>query len=182
MLKRVAIFVVVLLVTVVAGVLAYASTKPDTFVVERSTMIRAKPETIFAYLDDFHRFQAWSPYEKRDPAMKRVYEGPASGKGATYAWESKSLGTGRMQIADVAAPSKVTLSLDFVQPFEAHNIVEFTLAPQRGVQGDATYVTWTMRGEVPYLAKIMHVFFDMDRMVGADFEAGLADLKAVAEK
>jgi uncharacterized protein YndB with AHSA1/START domain len=175
MLKTIAIVVVVLL----ASVLAYAATKPDTFRVQRATNIKAPPEKIFPFLNDLHRFGAWSPYEKKDPAMKRTFAGPASGKGAVYEWDGdKNVGKGRMEIADTTPPSKVAIKLNFDRPFEAHNIVEFTPVPK----GDSTDVTWAMDGPVPYVAKIMHVFFDMDSMIGKDFEAGLASLKTVAEK
>jgi uncharacterized protein YndB with AHSA1/START domain len=175
MLKTIAIVVVVLL----AGILAYAATKPDVFRVQRATSIKAPPEKIFPFLNDLHKFGAWSPWEKKDPAMKRTFAGSESGRGAVYEWDGdKNVGQGRMEIVDTAPPSKVAIKLDFVRPFEAHNNVEFTLAPK----GDSTDVTWAMQGPVPYVAKIMHVFVDMDSMVGKDFEAGLATLKSVAEK
>jgi uncharacterized protein YndB with AHSA1/START domain len=177
MLKTIAV-IAVALVAAIAGVLVYAATKPDTFSVERSASIKAPPEKIFALIDDLWSFNQWNPFEKKDPTIKGRYSGPLSGKGAGYAWESGQVGTGRMEITDTSPPSKVAMKLDFVKPFEAHNIVEFTLAPK----GDSTNVTWAMRGPVPYLAKVMHVFFDMDRMVGKDFEAGLANLKTLAEK
>jgi uncharacterized protein YndB with AHSA1/START domain len=175
MLKTIAIVVVVL----VAGILAYAATKPDVFRVQRATSIKAPPEKNFPFLNDLHKFGAWSPWEKKDPAMKRTFAGSESGKGAVYEWDGdKNVGQGRMEIVNTAPPSKVAIKLDFVRPFEAHNTVEFTLAPN----GDSTDVTWAMQGPVPYVAKIMHVFVDMDSMVGKDFEAGLASLKTVAEK
>jgi carbon monoxide dehydrogenase subunit G len=175
MLKIIAIVVVVL----VTGILAYAATKPDIFRVQRATSIKAPPEKIFPFLNDLHKFGAWSPYEKKDPAMKRTFAGSESGRGAVYEWDGdKNVGKGRMEIVDTAPPSKVAIKLDFVRPFEAHNTVEFTLAPK----GDSTDVTWAMQGPVPYVAKIMHVFVDMDSMVGKDFDAGLASLKTVAEK
>jgi hypothetical protein len=111
--------------------------------------------------------------------MKRTYSGAASGKGAVYAWQGNSkVGEGRMEISDTSPPSKVTIKLDFVKPFETHNIVEFTLEPQT----DSTNVTWVMHGPNPYIGKVMQIFFNMDRMVGKDFEAGLANLKTLAEK
>lgn len=111
--------------------------------------------------------------------MKRTYSGAANGKGAMYAWEgSGKAGIGRMEIAETSPASKITLNLDFVKPFEVHNIIDFTLEPT----GDSTNVTWAMHGHSPYLAKVMHVFFDMDSMVGKDFETGLANLKALVEK
>jgi hypothetical protein len=174
MLKTIAIVVVVL----IAGVLLFAATKPDTFRVQRAASIKAPPEKIAAVLGDFHAWQAWSPWEKMDPAMKRSYSGAEKGKGAAYAWEGNGkVGQGRMEITD-AAPSRVALNLDFIKPFEAHNKVVFTLTPK----GDATEVNWAMQGPVPYMAKIVHVFMDMDSMVGKDFEAGLANLKTITEK
>jgi uncharacterized protein YndB with AHSA1/START domain len=174
MLKIIGIVVAVL----IAGVLILAATKPDTFRVERSASIKAPPEKVFAFINDFDRWGAWSPWEKKDPAMKRTF-GAKSGKGATYAWEgNKDVGQGRMEIAESVPPSRVTIKLDFVKPFEAHNIVNFTLEPK----GDMTQVRWAMQGDTPYLAKIIHVFLDMDSMVGKDFEAGLANLKAATEK
>jgi uncharacterized protein YndB with AHSA1/START domain len=175
MFKIIAIIVAIL----IAGVLILAATRPDTFRVQRGTSIKAPPEKIFALINDFKSWGAWSPWEKKDPAMTRTFGAATSGKGAVYAWEgNKEVGQGRMEIAESSPPSKLTLKLDFVKPFEAHNIVEFTLAPV----GDATNLTWAMRGDTPYFAKIIHVFINMDRMVGKDFETGLANLKALAEK
>ena len=175
MLKIIGIVIVVL----VAAVLILAATKPDTFRVQRAASIKAPPEKIFALIKDFNRWGAWSPWEKKDPAMKRTFGATTSGKGAVYAWEgNKDVGQGRMEIAESVPPSKVALNLDFVKPFKAHNLVEFTLEPK----GDATNVTWAMQGDTPYFAKIIHVFINMDQMVGKDFETGLANLKASAEQ
>jgi uncharacterized protein YndB with AHSA1/START domain len=163
---------------VIAGVLIYAATKPDSFRLERSTTIKAPPEKISAYLSDFKQWAAWSPWEEKDPAMKRSFSGAASGKGAVYGWEgNKNVGSGRMEILDVQ-PQKVTIKLDFLAPFEAHNTTEYSLEPQ----GDGTKVTWAMFGPSNYMSKVMNVFMSMDKMVGPDFEAGLAKLKAAAEK
>ena len=163
---------------VIAGVLLLAATRPDTFSVQRSASIQAPPQRVYALLDDFKRWEAWSPWEKKDPAMKRTYGATTQGKGATYAWEGNGeVGQGRMEIADSVSPSRLTITLDFVKPFEAHNVVDFALVPS----SQATNVTWTMQGSVPYLAKIVHMFVDMDKMVGKDFEAGLANLKRAAE-
>jgi hypothetical protein len=175
MFRKIAIVVLVL----VAGVLAIAATKPDTFRVERSVSIQAPPEKIFPLIDDFHNWGAWSPWENRDPAMKRTHSGAARGKGAAYAWEgNNAVGSGRMTIAESSPPSKVTIDLDFLKPFEAHNVADFTLTPE----GGATRVTWAMHGPSPFFSKVMQVFLSMDSMVGKDFEAGLANLKAAAEK
>ena len=175
MLKIIGIVIVVL----IAGVLILAATKPDTFRVQRAASIKAPPEKIFALINDFNRWGAWSPWEKKDPAMKRTFGATTTGKGAVYAWEgNKDVGQGRMEIAESVPPSKVALNLDFVKPFEAHNLVEFTLERK----GDATNVTWAMQGDTPYFAKIIHVFINMDKMVGKDFETGLANLKTAAEQ
>lgn len=175
MLKAIAIAVVVL----IAGVLVVAATKPDTFRVQRAASINAPPEKVFALINDFKAWPSWSPWEKKDPAMKRSYGAATSGKGATYAWEgNKDVGQGRMEIADSIPPSRIALKLDFLKPFEARNRVEFTLQPN----GGATGVTWAMQGDTPYFAKIIHVFINMDDMVGKDFESGLANLKAAAEQ
>ena len=174
MLKIIAIAVVVL----VAAVLIFAATRPDNFRVQRTTSIKAPPEKIFALINDLHRWGSWSPWEKMDPEMKRTYSGAASGKGAVYAWEGNSkVGEGRMEISDTSPPSKVTIKLDFIKPFEAHNTAQFTLEPK----GDSTSVTWTMYGPSVYMAKVMGVFVNMDKMIGKDFETGLANLKSVAE-
>jgi uncharacterized protein YndB with AHSA1/START domain len=175
MLKKVAL----VLVLAIAALLIFAATRPDTFRVERTARINAPAEKIFALIDDFHRWGAWSPYEKLDPAMKRSFGGAPSGKGATYAWEGNSqAGAGHMEIVESAPSSKVAIKLDFIQPFEGHNMAEFTLQPQ----GGATQVTWAMHGPSPYVARLMGIFFNMDQMIGKDFEAGLANLKTATEK
>jgi len=178
MLKTLAIIAVVVLV-VIAGVLIYASTRPDSFRVERSVGIKAPPEKIFPLINDLKAWAAWSPYEKKDPAMKRSFGAVAAGKGATYAWEGDSnVGQGRMEIIESAPTGKVLIKLDFIKPFEAHNTAEFILAPK----GDTTSVTWAIYGPSAYVTKVMGLFLNMDTMIGKDFEAGLADLKTAAER
>lgn len=170
--------IILIVVVLVAALLAYAATKPDTFHVQRSTNIKAPPEKIFALIEDLHSWSGWSSWEKMDPAIKRTYSGSANGKGAVYAWEGNNkVGEGRMEITDTSPPSKVTIKLDFIKPFEGHNIAEFLLDPK----GDSTNVTWAIHGPTPYMAKVMHVFFNMDKMIGKEFEAGLANLKTIAE-
>jgi hypothetical protein len=170
--------ILIVLVLAVSGVLAFATTKPDNFRVQRSASIKAPPENISAVLSDFQAWKAWSPWEKMDPAMKRTYSGEPKGKGAKYAWAGNGeVGEGSMTITE-AQPSRVALDLDFVKPFEGHNKVVFTLAPK----GDATEVTWDMQGPSPYITKVIQVFCDMDGMIGKEFEKGLADLKTVTEK
>lgn len=175
MFKKIAIVIV----TLVAGILVYAATKPDTFSVQRTTSIKAPAEKIFPLINDLHKWDSWSPYEKKDPAMKRSFSGTASGKGSAYAWEgNKEVGKGSIEITEIWQPSKVRIRLDMLKPIEGHNIVEFSLEPN----GEATNVTWAMHGSSPYISKVMGVFINMDNMIGKDFEAGLANLKAVAEK
>jgi hypothetical protein len=171
--------VIAALVALLAAILIFAATRPDSFSVQRTTSIKTPPDKVYPLITDFHRWDAWSPWEKMDPAMKRTFGGASSGKGAVYAWEGNSkVGAGRMEIVDAAVPSKVTIQLDFIRPLEGHNVAEFTLQPK----GDMTDVTWTMRGPSPYPAKVMGVFFNMDKMIGNDFETGLANLKNIAEK
>jgi hypothetical protein len=178
MFEIIAIIAIVLAIAI-AIVLILAATKPDTFSVQRATAVRAPPETIFSLINDFHRWGTWSPYENKDPAMKRSYSGADSGKGAVYGWEgNKNVGSGRMEILDASAPSKIVIKLDFFTPFEGHNTAEFTMLPQ----GDATSVTWLMHGPAPFMSKVMQVFMNMDNMIGKDFEMGLANLKRLTEK
>ena len=178
MLKTIAIIAVIVLVAV-GAVLAYAATRPDTFSVQRSLDIKAPPDKVFALITDLRGWTAWSPYEKRDPEMKRSYAGASSGKGSAYAWDgNRNVGAGRMEITDVAAPTKAVIALDFLRPFKAQNTAEFTLKPQ----GDTTNVTWEMHGPNLYVGKVMGTFINMDRMIGKDFEDGLANLKALAER
>jgi uncharacterized protein YndB with AHSA1/START domain len=170
--------VLIVLLIVIAGVLGYAATKPDTFQVERRTTIAAPPDKVFAMIEDFHRWGEWSPWEKRDPAMSRTFGGSAKGTGATYAWRGNNdVGQGRMEITESAPPGKLVIKLDFIKPFKANNTTEFTLTPKP----DGTEVVWAMHGPSPYISKLMDTVMSMDEMVGKDFEAGLAKMKAAAE-
>lgn len=178
MLDAIAIIAVVLAIGI-AVVLILAATKPNTFSVQRAAIISARPEKIFPLINDFRQWGAWSPYEHKDPAMKRTFSGAVRGRGAVYAWQGdKNVGSGRMEILEAAAPSKIVIKLDFYTPFEAHNTAEFTMLPQ----DDATRVTWRMHGPASFMARVMHVFINIDKMVGKDFEVGLANLKRLAEK
>ncbi|MGB8605262.1 SRPBCC family protein [Bradyrhizobium sp.] len=171
--------IAVVLAIAIAIVLILAATKPNTFSVLRATTVKAPPEKIFSLINDFHQWGTWSPYENKDPAMKRSYSGAASGKGAIYGWDgNKNVGSGRMEILDTSVPAKIVIKLDFFKPFEGHNTAEFTMLPQ----GDATNVTWAMYGPAPFMSKVMQVFMNMDNMIGKDFEIGLANLKSLTEK
>jgi uncharacterized protein YndB with AHSA1/START domain len=176
---EVIVVIAIILAVVIAIVLILAATKPDSFSVERAIDISAPADRVFPLINDFHQWGGWSPWEHKDPAMQRTYEGPASGKGAVYGWEgNKNVGSGRMEIIEAQPPSKILIKLDFLKPFEAHNTAEFTMLPQ----GATTHLTWVMRGPAPFISKLMQVFMNFDRMIGKDFEAGLASLKKLAEQ
>lgn len=170
--------IIIALIVVIAGILLFAATRPDSFRVERSARINAPPEKILPLVNDFHQWGLWSPFENLDPAMKRTYGGLPAGKGAVYEWDGNSkAGQGRMEIIEAASTATV-IKLDFSKPFTAHNIARFTAQPA----GEATQLTWSMEGPAPFVSKLMGLFFDMDRMIGNDFQRGLANLKAVAER
>ena len=169
----------IVLVVAVAAFLIYAAMQPEDFRIQRHTTVGAPPERIYPLITDFRGWGAWSPWETKDPAMKRTFSGAAAGVGAVYAWEgNKDVGTGKMTILEATAPGKVVIKLEFLKPFEATNTAEFTLDPQ----GDATAIHWAMYGKNNFLSKLVCVFMDMEKMVGPDFESGLAGLKALAEK
>ena len=175
--STVLIIIVVLPTIAIAAALIAASAKPDTFRVQRAAVIAASPERIFPLIADFHQWAGWSPWEHRDSAMKRIFEGPQSGVGAIYAWDgNRNVGAGRMEIIE-ATPSRIVIKLDFIKPFEGHNIAEFTLQPLT----PSTEIVWTMHGPAPFLSKIIQLVMNMDQMIGKDFEAGLAGLKRLAE-
>ncbi|MBC8133613.1 MAG: SRPBCC family protein [Deltaproteobacteria bacterium] len=174
MLKKILIVVAVL----VAGFLVFVSTRPDSYHVERSTSIAAPAAVIFAQLDNFKAWPAWSPWEKRDPQMKKTFEGPPSGVGSSYSWQgNKDVGQGKMTILVSEPPNHIRYQLEFIEPFVSTAATGFTLASQ----GDKTNITWGMDGTNNFVSKIFGVFMNMDQMIGADFESGLAGLKAVAE-
>jgi hypothetical protein len=174
MIKIIFLIIVVLIV----GVLIYASTKPDTFSVVRKLSIKASPERIFAEINDFQRWKAWSPWELKDPAMERTFSGATLGVGTIYEWNGNNdVGQGRMEITESLASQKIIIKLDFFKPFEAHNTAEFSFTQN----GDQTLVTWEMHGPQIFIGKVMSVFMNMDKMIGTDFEVGLANLKKVTE-
>ena len=167
------------LLVIIAAILIAAATRPDSFRIERSIRVSAPAEKIFHYVNDFHQWGVWSPWEKLDPAMKRSYAGPQSGNGAVYEWQGNGkVGQGRMEILDTSAPGHIVIKLDFIQPFEAHNRAIFNFQPV----GSDTEVVWAMEGPSPYVSKLMGLFFNMDKLIGNDFERGLANLKAISEK
>ena len=171
---------ILIVVAVLIGVLVIlAAMQPNSFNVSRSTTIGAPPAAIFERINDFRAWTTWSPWEKRDPAMKRTYEGPASGVGAVYKWESTNseVGIGTMTVTESRPGELVTVKLDFTKPFEGSNIAQFAFKPDT----DKTIVTWSMTGQTCIIAKLFGVFMNMDKMIGPEFEKGLANLKTVVE-
>lgn len=143
---------------------------------ERSTVIAAPAERIIPHIEDLHAWVGWSPWEKMDPAMQRSYSGPEKGIGASYAWSSKKAGTGNITLNE-STPSKLGFALNFIKPFKAENTCEFTFASVDG----GTRVTWAMSGKRTLMSKAFGLFMDMDKLVGRDFEKGLASLKERVE-
>lgn len=164
---------------VILGVLAYAATLPNSFRVERSQTIAAPPEVVFDILADFRQGKDWSPWEKRDPQLKQTFTGPATGVGASYAWEGNDeVGKGKQTITVAEKPTKIVTDLHFIEPFEARNQAEYLITSNAG----GSEVTWAISGPQPFISKVMCVFMDMDAMIGKDFESGLLSLKTLAEK
>jgi carbon monoxide dehydrogenase subunit G len=167
-----------IVVLAIAAIFLLALNKPSTFRVERSTTIAAPPEKIAALIDNFHQWNAWSPWAKLDPVMKTTYSGSPSGVGSVYEWEGNNkVGKGRMEILSIE-PTKTTIKIDFLKPFEGHNTADFVLEPQ----GSTTRVNWIMNGPIRFFpGKVMSVFTTMDKVIGPDFDQGLANLKAATE-
>lgn len=171
--------ILLVIAAVVAALLVYAAVKPDSFRLERSTAVAAPPDKVFALINDLRQFNTWNPFAKMEPTVVMTYDSTSAGVGGAYGWKGDKTGEGRMQITESIPSRRVTAKLDFVKPIEAHNLVDFTIEP-RGDQGST--VTWAMHGPMPYVNRLMTIFFDMDKTVGKDFESGLANLKALAEK
>jgi len=172
------LWVLVGLLGLIAVLLIIAAFRPSRFSVSRSATIAAAPAAVFPHLEDFHRWQAWSPWEGLDPDMKRTFEGAERGVGAVYGWDgNKKAGAGRMEIVEARAPEALQIALHFTRPFSANNRIDFTVAP---VDGGAR-VTWEMSGASPFIMRVFGIFMPMDKLVGRDFERGLAGLKQVAE-
>lgn len=177
MIKMILVAIAGLIVIATGLVLVVAATKPDTFRLARSIEVKAPPEKIAPFIEDFRQWPLWSPYEKMGP-MERSFSGADRGKGAKYAWDGeKKAGSGSMEIVE-ATPARIAIELTFTKPFEAENLAEFTMAPK----GDVTVLTWAMSGSLTYMFKIVHTVFSMDNMIGKDFDAGLASLKTLAEQ
>lgn len=171
-------FIVIIVLVLLIGLLLYAATKPDTFSCARSIDIDAAPDKIFPLINDLQAWEGWTPYNK-DPLMKKSFSGNSVGPGASYAWDgNKDVGQGNIEISSATPPRQIVMQLNIIKPFAGQNRVEFTLEPQ----GGATRVTWAMSGAQPFIGKVVSLFINCEKMVTSDWDIGLGNLKALAEK
>lgn len=174
MLKR----ILLVIVAVVLAFIGYVALQPSTFSIERSAIVVAPVERVFGEVNDFHNWQQWSPWAKLDPDAKATFEGPASGEGAIFRWAgNEKVGEGSMKVLESRPNEHIKIRLDFVKPWAGTNATDFSFKPD----GPRTIVTWTMSGEQGFLQKAICVFMNPDKMVGEQFEKGLANLKQLAE-
>ncbi len=170
--------ILIVLAVVVVLLLIFISTRPDNFRVTRSATIAAAPAIVFAHVNDLHKWQAWSPWAKMDPNAKNTFEGPAAGNGAIFRWAGNNkVGEGSMTIMESRPAELVQIKLEFLKPFKGTNTAEFTFQ----AEGQQTRVTWSMFGKSNFLNKAFVLIMNCDKMIGGQFEKGLADLKAIAE-
>ena len=171
-------FILISLAVIIVALAVFVAMQPDDFRVTRSATVSAPAAAVFAQVNDLHKWEAWNPWQKKDPAMKLTFAGPPAGPGASYSWAGNNeVGEGRLTITESRPGELVRLKLEFMKPFTATNTANFTFKPE----GDKTAVTWSMEGKNNYLAKALHLVMNMDKMVGGDFEKGLADMKVAAE-
>jgi len=171
--------VALLVLSAVGGVLVAASLGPNNFRIHRSAYIRARPEHIYPLINDLRAFNRWNPFARKDPKMQGNYLGPAEGPGAMYDFKgSGHSGEGSIEIVASKPTAEVTMQLNMRKPMKAQNLIVFSLTPAE----DTTEVTWLMQGKVPFMGKVLHLLFSMDKMCGRDFESGLANLKIIAEQ
>jgi len=176
--RKLALGGVALLALGVVAILGMALCESTDLFVEREIAIAAGPELVFPYVNDLRRFNRWSPWARLDPQMTSAFEGPDSGVGARYSWHgNRNVGSGRLTVTESLAGERVGMRLEFFEPFAATNDVQFKLSPQ----GSGTRVSWAMSGHKDFASRLGSVFFDMEDMIGKDFEKGLASLKALAE-
>jgi Polyketide cyclase / dehydrase and lipid transport len=170
--------ILIALVVIVVVLVVMIALQPSDFRVARSTPISAAPPAVFAQVNDFHKWEAWNPWGKIDPAMKHAYEGAPAGSGAVYTWAGNNeVGEGRMTIIESRPSELIRIKLEFFKPFAATNTAEFTFKPE----GNQTAVTWSMFGEKNFMAKAVHLFMNMDKMIGGQFEKGLVSMKSIVE-
>ena len=166
------------LLVLLLALIGFIATRPGSFRIERSGRISAPPDVVFSIINDLHQWGRWSPYDKRDPAMTKTFEGASAGPGAIYAWNGNNqVGAGRLTIVESKAGELVSMKLEFFRPFACTNKAIFTLAASEG----GTRVTWGMEGKNTLMSKAMSLFINMDKMVGKDFEEGLANLNTAAQ-
>ena len=178
MIKKILLGIVIIVVVLVAVIAILAALQPTHYRIERSATINAPASVVFAQVNDFHKWEAWSPWAKIDPTMKQAYEGTQSGTGAIYTWAGNNqVGEGRMTITESHPSDLIKIKLEFIKPWSATNATDFAFKPQ----GNQTAVTWTMDGDNNFMGKAFGLFMNMDKMVGGDFEKGLAQMKSVAE-
>lgn len=177
--KQILLFGGLTLLAGVALLLAYATTRPDEFRIERRLRIDASPDKLWPLIGELRAFNRWNPYERKDPLIKGSYSGPPTGVGSRYAWESDKVGVGSLEITGQQLGKAIQMKLDFIKPFEAHNQAEFRLIPHAD---GSTEVIWTMHGPSNFISKVMGVVFNMDKMVGRDFEDGLSNLQQLAKE
>lgn len=175
MLKKAAIGLAV----VVAVILGLAARQPDSFRVERKVVVAAPAKKVFPYLEDPKKTVEWSPWEKKDPNLKKTFSGAAKGKGAVYEWDgNKDIGAGRLEITDTVPNEKVVMDLHFLRPMEGRNVAMYVVTPKDG----GSEVSWSIEGPMPFVSKLFSVFMDMDKMIGSEFAKGLGDLKTLVER
>ncbi|MBK6750261.1 MAG: SRPBCC family protein [Pyrinomonadaceae bacterium] len=178
MIKKVILAALAGIALAIAAFCVVVALQPEDFKIERSATINAAPGRVFEQVNDFRKWEDWSPWAKLDPEMKPTYAGPASGVGSSYSWVGNDdVGEGKMTITQSHPNEHIAIELEFIKPFAAKNLTEFVLKPE----GSATNVTWTMTGKNNYVMKAFSLVMNMDKLVGADFEKGLAQMKIVVE-
>lgn len=178
MLKKIVLAALAVVVIAIVGFCAVVAFQPEDFSVSRTETINAPSERVFIQVNDFHKWESWSPWAKIDPAMKTTYAGPANGAGASYSWiGNDQVGEGKMTITNSHPNDHIAIDLEFIKPFAAKNLTEFSFKPD----GDKTTVTWSMSGKNNFVAKAFNLVMNMDKVVGGDFEKGLGQLKTLAE-
>ena len=176
--KKILLWIAVVVVVLVIAFVCIVALQPSHYHIERSATVNAPAPVVFAQVNDFHKWQAWSPWAKLDPNMKQNFEGPSVGTGAVYSWNGNSqVGEGRMTITDSRPSDLIKIKLEFIKPWTATNATNFTFTPQ----ADQTAVKWTIDGDNNFMGKAFGLFMSMDKMIGGDFEKGLTQMKSIAE-
>jgi hypothetical protein len=178
MILQVTLIVLAIIAVMTVLFLIVVALQPSKFRVERKATIAAPPAVVFGQVNSFHKWNDWSPWAKMDPTAKNSYDGPEAGTGAKFAWEGNNkVGQGKMTIMESSPSKLIRIKLEFLKPFACTNTAEFTFEPE----GNRTRITWAMTGEKNFMSKAFCMFMNMDKMVGGDFEKGLASMKSLAE-